>query len=255
MDCIENKFEVISNEWIECYIDKLYEPYKIYGNLDELLANTPKYVFGSNYNGQLKEWNKNGEKSYVIYNPSPNEIDKIRDFRAFEARRKNLIDLKYLQIKYSNKGLTEDEANDIENQIDLIIDEVLGSKNPVLQNDSPKDISTLFREEEYYEEVKNLLIENNLIRIEDEKIEWLGAIEEPSLKSKKLLCTLFIILERKNYFTPQPSNAAIIKIIQGEFGIKISENTYGKAKNSFSSISNKSKDIDYIDFYHFIPKK
>ncbi|KIX21578.1 hypothetical protein SY27_07720 [Flavobacterium sp. 316] len=260
MNFIENKFEVISTEWIDNYItDELYKPYKIYGNLDELLANLPKYVIESKvFDGKLEIWKNNGgDKSYIIHKPNPNEIQKIKDFRAFEVKRTKLIDLKHLQIKYLNKDLTEKEANDIENQIDLIINDVFGCKQTILEPDSSKkvNITQLFRKEEYFDEVKSLLIENKLIRIIEGKIEWLGVLEDPTLKPLKSLCTLFVVLESNNYFKPQPSNALIAKLLTETFNTKISDKVYGNTKKALANREFSVTENMYFDFFHFIPQK
>lgn len=253
MGYIENKFAVISVDWIVNYIDRLYEPYKIYGFVTKI----PKYSFTSeSYDGQLKMWAEIGDIRYVIYNPTPDEISKIKDFRAFEAIRKKLLALRHLQMKYSNNKLTENEANDIENQIDLIIDEVFGNNETGNKNEN-KEISVrdLFSKSEYFDEIKNWLLDRSYIRINDDKIEWLGDIEQPNLQSKKLLCILFVVLEDKNYLKPKPSNASVIRAISKEFNVSISERTYGKAKSDYAYVIDNTKDKDYIDSYHFIPKK
>lgn len=254
MKVIENKFEVLSTDWIINYVDELYEPYRVYG----LVTKFPKYVTESKiFDGQLKTLVENGDKTYAIYNPNKDEVEKIKDFRAFEAIRAKLIALKYLQLEYSNKSLTENEANDIETKIDLIINEIFVTKKIPLETSNSRllDITQLFRKEEYFKEVKNLLIENNLIRIVDEKMEWLGALEEPSLKSLKLLCSLFVVLEKKNYLIQKPSNTLIAKLLSHHFNMGISDKLYGNTKNAFAIISDFSKDKEYYDFYHFIPKK
>lgn len=252
MDFLKDKFEIISLEKIADYIDKLYEPYKVYGEVGDL-----KKI--SDDESKIIHCEINGENSFVVYSPKKYEIGKIEAFREFEYKRTKLIELRKFQEKYYDQKLTKVEADDIERNIDLIIDELskIKKQKQVLKIDKEKktDIKQIFKTSLLYDDVLLLLEKNNLIRLNESKIEWIGAINNPELKSKKLLCSLFFVLEDRNYLKPNPKNKHIANLLSEAFNIPISDKVYGNTKNSLSSRGANSKDEDYYNFFYFILKK
>ena len=129
----ENKFKAISIKKIEKIINSLYEPYKVYGDLETLLNKLPKYITPTkDYKGQLKCWKK-GNPSFVIMNPKETEIEKIKAFREIEYLKNKLIELRNLQNNFTSKNLTKKNADKIEIDIENTLNEIRTS-HTVIKN-------------------------------------------------------------------------------------------------------------------------
>lgn len=117
------KFDILSMGEIESYIDSLYDPYKIFGNTDEILDDHLRFDYKAvGYQGLVKtvvrrEIKKEGEifnVSYVIFNPKQNEIEKKKAFIEIDIALSELCDLKILQTKHKEKGLSKIEEAKID---------------------------------------------------------------------------------------------------------------------------------------------
>lgn len=254
MEILENKLVVITLDWIANYIDKLYDPYKVYGNPDQLKKNAEKYnTPDGNYNDKLEILNivYNGKDSYVIYKPKSDEIDKIKIFREIEHKWAKLIELRKLQIEFFNKNFKKPQGIEIEEKIDLILEEL---KIKVKQEKVKIEI---FDNKETEQRIIDLLIKNEFVRINSEKLEWIGSKTDVKLKLNTLLAYLFIILQRKNYLKNKVTNSEIETYTDVTLNCKVGAGYFGRLKDKISDVDfdrldKRKKYYDYLGIFHFI---
>ncbi len=143
---IDDKFEVLTYEFISEFIDELYKPYRVYGSVEEIKSIIPKYVYDNEfYNGQVKYIFWNDDKSYAIFNPELKEKEKQKKFRRIESLRTKLLNLRKEQLKHSRKNLTEDEAKLIEDKIDVLINDIFKKRKSIGHKfSSMKEIALFF---------------------------------------------------------------------------------------------------------------
>jgi hypothetical protein len=257
MDNIKNKYELITLEWIANYIDELYEPHKVYGKPDELKKNAEKYnIPNGNYNEKLEILNivYNGKDSYAIYKPKSNEIDKIKMFREIEYKRSKLIELRNLQIEFLNKNLKKPQETEVEKKIDLILEE-LNVKIKV-----EKQEVDIFVSKEAEKIIIDLLIENDFIRINSGKLEWIGSGSDTHLRLKTMLCYLFMILKKKNYLKNNVKNIEIDDYSNTVLNCSVGAGYFGRlfkanANVDIDKIRKGDTRYEYFGLFHFIKMK
>lgn len=254
MDFIKNKFEFIEPQTIEDYIDGLYEPFKIYGTIEELKK------LGDRFNSPSKYYNDNnekfyikinGDKSFAICKPKSNEIDKIKAFREFEYIRAKLFELSKLQLEFITNSFDKIQGDEVEKKIDLILEE-LNVKIKV-----EKQEVDIFVSKEAEKTIIDLLIENDFIRINSGKLEWIGSGSDTHLRLKTMLCYLFMILKRKNYLKNNVKNTEIDVYSDVIFNCSIGAGYFGRlfkknANVDIDKISKAETCYEYFGLFHFI---
>ena len=113
-------------------------------------------------------------------------------------------------------------------------------KNPELKD--------LFVVENCYNKIIDSLVEKKFITVnKDGSINFKGAEEDSTLTHKKLISTLLIVLDKKDYLEPNLKNTYITKAINNTFkNISITSKTFGEIKNSFQEDDHYSKPFFFI---------
>lgn len=120
-----------------------------------------------------------------------------------------------------------------------------------------KYFKDIFKEVNKYDKIIDLLIENKFIfKNNDGNFEWKGMIEDSRLKPLKLLCTLVVVLDIKNYLIGNLKNTEIASALTNTFSNHTVQNKYyGDVNKEIRERTANSKSFDYYNSYHFITQQ
>ena len=113
----------------------------------------------------------------------------------------------------------------------------------------------LFEESKNYKKVIQLLNDKDfLIKYKEEGYCWKGLIDDPSLRPLKLLCTLAVVLDIKNYLKGNLKKKNVALTLTNTFpDFTVSPEYFGIVDKEIRGRSDESKAEDYYNSYHFIP--
>jgi hypothetical protein len=106
----------------------------------------------------------------------------------------------------------------------------------------------LFKEDQAFEKIIKLLVDNSQITKTDMGYEWNEVIDGTVVQPKTSLCVFGILLRNKNYFKGQPGNKLIAHLLSSFFCLEVSDSYYCKVKN------NQEKYQEYFIRINYIPK-
>lgn len=107
--------------------------------------------------------------------------------------------------------------------------------------------SSLFSNDEEYNNTIELLKSNNQITLKNDTFFWNEIKDGSNLKHKTLLCAFSLTLQEKKYYKIDPPNKLIVKLLTTLFNTPLTASYYGRIKKSSNEQS------EYFKNFHYIP--
>ncbi len=109
-------------------------------------------------------------------------------------------------------------------------DNVMKTNIKEVKQKTDYSFKNLFNSDELYEKAVKILIENNFITQESNKLKWIYP-KTKGFTTKQSIIALCVVLNTKHYFKHNPKT--FYYYIEYEFGIKIDKGNYSKASSGF----------------------
>lgn len=231
----EVQFKPEENDDEEISLDE-FEKFRFEADLkfDQAMYNTIKYM-ESELNSPFST--AKDYKRHLVY---AGQMKNIQDFilETHIANHKSIESKMYL----------EHLENDYEEIINYNFSNFLSSfKRNGLSNDG---VITLFNKKSDYEYIIELLIHNEVVKLENRFLKFVNI--EKGIAIKRLICCFGYILINKGYLKVV-SYTELVKALQTTFQTNISKQVYDQAHKFFDEESPKA--LDYLSVFYFIPKK
>lgn len=218
-DCIDSFLSTFSDK--QDYIFKIFEYLTISSRFETWINNSNGFTT-NDLGGNIINGYEDGLKQGYYYKAWTIVLKSNNNFKL-------LFKNYYSELNNSMKGNGKKQNKDSH----LV-------KNPELKD--------LFVVENCYNKIIDSLVEKKFITVnKDGSINFKGAEEDSTLTHKKLISTLLIVLDKKDYLEPNLKNTYITKAINNTFkNISITSKTFGEIKNSFQEDDHYSKPFFFI---------